>query len=76
MILPAPIIALAALIPAMAGPLPSTSKPITLELALCSGGSVTVPIGGNAPPGEGSSPCCAKGCHSGDQRKKRFDRKQ
>ncbi|MFC4254378.1 hypothetical protein GRI97_03000 [Altererythrobacter xixiisoli] len=70
-----PLAAMAALIPAMTGPLPADARS-WLVLPLCSGGSVSMPIDRTAPPADGSGPCCAKGCHAGDQRKKRFDRKQ
>lgn len=74
-----PLAAMAALIPAMTGPLPAAARYL-LVLPLCSGGSISVPVDGGTPASDGrsdgSSPCCAKGCHSGDQRKKRFDRKQ
>jgi hypothetical protein len=62
-----------ALLPAMAGPLPA-AQAATLNLALCSGGSMSIPA--EAPgPANGNSPCCAKGCHNGSSRK-RLDRAQ
>lgn len=67
------LIAGLALIPAMIGPLPTRAQ--QLKIALCGGGSASVPLGGNGGPGNGSSPCCAKGCHGG-QTRKRLDRTQ
>jgi hypothetical protein len=66
-------LALLALVPAIAGPLPAASAS-SLDVALCSGGSLPIPQ--NEPaPGKGFSPCCAKGCHGGSSRK-RLDRAQ
>jgi len=62
-----------ALLPAMTGPLAAAEQ--RLEVALCNGGSISIPLGGQPAPEEGSKPCCAKGCHSSSCRK-RFDRAQ
>lgn len=63
-----------ALLPAMAGQLPGLLRDGTVIVALCSGGTVTIPLGeGNLPRGD--APCCAKGCHGGEKRK-RFDPRQ
>lgn len=54
-----------ALFPAIVGPLPVTAaSALTLELALCNGGSVSIPVEGNGPAVPVTTPCCAKGCHS------------
>ena len=66
-------LALLALLPAMTGPLAAAER--SLEVALCNGGSLSLPLGGTPAPAEGSRPCCAKGCHSSSSRK-RFDRTQ
>ena len=34
---------------------------------------MTVPVGGEQAPGQGSGACCAKGCHSGSSRKRNGD---
>lgn len=62
-----------ALLPAMVGPLPAAAQSLTV--ALCNGGSLTIPAGGSAPLGGSQGPCCAKGCHSGQSRK-RLDKSQ
>lgn len=62
-----------ALIPAILGPLPAQARQLTV--ALCGGGALTIPAGGPTAPGQGNSPCCAKGCHTGQSRK-RLDRSQ
>lgn len=67
--------ALAALVPAMTGPVAAeTGGEMTIRL--CNGGMVSIPLD-DAPsaPGESNTPCCAKGCHSGQSRKK-LDRAQ
>ncbi len=71
------LVAATALIPAVAMPQSGFAKAGSngLIVALCGGGTVTVPLDGPAAPGNGSSPCCAKGCHSGSSRK-RLDRTQ
>jgi hypothetical protein len=69
----AALFAALALLPAMVGPLAAAER--SLEVALCNGGSVSLPLGGEPAPEEGSRPCCAKGCHSSSSRK-RFDRTQ
>ena len=62
-----------ALLPAMIGPIP-LAQAGTLNLALCGGGALSIPL--NSPaPANGSAPCCAKGCHNGSSRK-RLDRAQ
>jgi hypothetical protein len=73
---PALLFAAVALVPAMTSPsegAPQGSAVSALVVALCSGGSIAVPLGSGAPPA--STPCCAKGCRGGDKRR-RIDRKQ
>jgi len=66
-------LAILVLVPAMTGPIPAASAS-ALDVALCGGGSLSIPL--NTPaPGNGSSPCCAKGCH-GSSSRKRLDRAQ
>ncbi len=66
-----------ALLPAMVGPLPLDQGHPSLMLALCGGGMVEVGLqrDDGTAPAPASTPCCAKGCHSG-QRKKLLDRGQ
>ena len=59
-------LALAALIPVMLGPLPARSAAITARL--CNGGTITIPLGDEAPPQD--NPCHLKGCHAGPCRAK------
>jgi hypothetical protein len=66
------LFAAVALVPAMASPAegaPRLSMASALVVALCNGGSMTVPLGSGAPP---ATPCC---CAKGYKRK-RIDRKQ
>lgn len=64
-----PLLAMAALIPAIIGPLPARAGTV-LVMKLCNGGTVKVPLdNGQSPGGPPQGPCCAKGCHSGDRRK-------
>jgi len=68
----ATLFALVALTPAALG---SSAAPRAAEiaLALCNGGSITIPTGGGeSVPGE-NAPCCAKACHATCSRK-RMDR--
>ena len=67
------IAGLAALIPAMTGPIPAEARQISL--ALCGGGSLSIPGAPQSPPGNGATPCCAKGCHR-EENRKRLDRTQ
>lgn len=63
------VFATAAMIPAMIGPAPAKAG-AELVMALCNGGTITLPVtGGNTPPGPAQGPCCAKGCHTSDRRK-------
>jgi len=53
-----------ALLPAMTGPVPGSSATGgALVLALCGGGSLTVPVE-QVPVAPGTGACCAKGCRS------------
>ncbi len=72
------LFAAAALVPAMAVPwegTPKLSAAGAFVVALCSGGSMVLPLGSGAPAPDGAPCCCAKGCRSGDKRK-RIDREQ
>jgi len=71
------LLAAAALVPAMTGPVPSGRQADpegAFVVALCNGGSMAIAFGRGGPP-PGTAPCCAKGCRSGERRK-RFDPKQ
>jgi hypothetical protein len=59
--------ALAALLPVMVGPLPGAAQTITAQL--CNGGTITIPLGKDAPTDDGR--CHPKGCHAGTCREKR-----
>jgi hypothetical protein len=59
-------LALAALLPVLLGPLPAEQQAITAKL--CNGGSITIPLGDEAPSNEGN--CHPKGCHAGTCREK------
>ncbi|HEX2793040.1 MAG TPA: hypothetical protein VHN58_01280 [Croceicoccus sp.] len=69
----AALFALAALVPAMVGPLP-TSEPAgsgrssVLVVRLCSGGTMTIPLTPDAP--ERPEKCQQTACHSGCNRKR------
>ena len=70
------LFAAAALVPAMTSPAegtPQLSAISALVVALCGGGSMTVPLGAGSPPA--TACCCAKGCRAGRKRN-RFDREQ
>jgi hypothetical protein len=73
---PSLLFAAAALLPAMTAPSEGTPQLSTvgaLVVALCNGGSMTVPLGSGRQPA--SAPCCcADGCRTG--KRKRIDRKQ
>jgi hypothetical protein len=73
---PSLLFAAAALLPAMTAPSEGTPQLSTvgaLVVALCNGGSMTVPLGSGRQPA--SAPCCCdKGCRTG--KRKRIDRKQ
>ena len=58
--------ALAALIPALIGPLPAESTAITAKL--CNGGTITIPRGDDAPADDRN--CHPKACHAGNCRAK------
>ena len=66
---PAPMLALAALIPVAANPSLAAGAE-SLVLGLCGDAdAVTVPMD-NPLPGTDRSACCDKGCHSSDKRKR------
>ncbi|EJL24693.1 hypothetical protein [Novosphingobium sp. AP12] len=63
-----------ALMPAMVGPLEAEAR--TLLAPLCGGSAMMLQIPQReAPPGPPQGPCCAKGCHS-DNKRKRPDLRQ
>lgn len=71
MSLAASLTALAALLPAMVGPLPVEQASNSLLLALCGGGQVEIALddeGADTPP-LATTPCCAKGCRNKDKRR-------
>jgi hypothetical protein len=58
-------LAISALLPAVTGPLPlGEGSAMVLELALCNGGTISVPVNSDGPAPPVTTPCCAKGCHS------------
>lgn len=63
------LLAAVSLLPAITGPVVA-ERGSEAMVALCGGGTISIPLGGAPAPGEGSAPCCAKGCHSGQSRKK------
>lgn len=65
------VFAAAALLPAMTG-VPGeagSERGRSLLLALCGGGLMAVPLGGDDPRAPATVPCCAKGCHAGGRRR-------
>lgn len=64
------VLAALALVPAMVGPAPARAE-TTLVIALCGGGTTTLPVGGGSDRDQApqQGPCCAKGCHGGERRK-------
>ena len=60
-------LALAALVPVMIGPHPAEHRTITANL--CNGGTITIPVGDDAPSDD-SGNCHPKGCHAGTCREK------
>ena len=69
---PVPLVALVALLPAMTAPV-AAGRQSEAIVALCGGGSISIPLRGAPAPGDGNAPGCAKGCHSGQSRN-RFGR--
>jgi len=63
------LLAAVSLLPAITGPV-AAGRGNEAMVALCGGGAIPIPLDGAPAPGEGSNPCCAKGCHSGQSRKK------
>ncbi len=61
-------LALAALVPVLVGPLPVPAGP-ALTATLCNGGTVTIPLGPDAPADEDRQ-CHPKGCHAGTCRER------
>lgn len=66
----AEVIGLAALVPAMAGPisLPDQGGPSELIVALCQGGTFAIPLDEGERPAMPATICCAKGCQRRDKR--------
>jgi hypothetical protein len=64
------IIGIAALVPAMAGPIspPDARAPARLMLALCQSGSLAIPMEQGDRPAMPATICCAKGCHRDKKR--------
>jgi hypothetical protein len=62
--------ALAAMSPAMADGALHAASGDPLMLALCSGGSISLNPDAPAQPRPANAPCCAKGCHSGERKRK------
>ena len=75
---PSLLFAAAAMIPAMTAPAEGVLHAAAdgpLVVGLCNGGSVAIPFANGTPP-PATAPCCAaKGCRTGDKRR-RIDRKQ
>jgi len=71
-IAPAELFALVAMIPALTNaPVPqSDAGTSSLIVALCGGGSVAIDLAGKGAPMRGTSPCCAKGCHASNRKRK------
>lgn len=63
------LLAAISLVPAMTGPL-GVAPAREAMIALCGGGAISIPLDDAPAPGEGNGPCCAKGCHSGQSRKR------
>jgi hypothetical protein len=61
----APVLALAALVPVLVGPLPTESA--TLRGSICGGGDITIPLGKGR---EDKPECHPKGCHAGTCRER------
>jgi hypothetical protein len=59
-------LALAALVPVLIGPMPTEAETITARL--CNGGTITIPVGDDAPEDRGD--CHPKGCHAGTCRER------
>lgn len=61
---------LAALVPAMLGPLPAPAHgPAALTAQLCNGGTITIPLAPGKAPAEDRG-CHPKGCHAGSCRER------
>lgn len=64
-------VAAVALLPAALNPsLIASASGITLSLCGGAGGTVSVPVGGPTVPGSNGGACCAKGCHTSQERKR------
>lgn len=70
------LFALLALAPAITGPLPASAMGgSSIVVALCSGGTIEIPLGDQDSDGERNAPCHPQGCH-GNTCRKRFDPSQ
>ena len=65
----ATLLAAVALVPAMTGPIAAMRGREAMVL-LCGGGMVSIPLDRAPAPSDGNAPCCSKGCHSGQSRKR------
>lgn len=57
-----------ALVPLATGPLPAEER--SLVVTLCSGGTISIPIGNDSDQQPSAPPCPQKGCHAGTCRKR------
>lgn len=57
-----------ALIPLATGPLPAEER--SLVVALCSGGTISIPLGDSSDEQPDAPPCPQQGCHAGTCRKR------
>ncbi len=69
MSLPALPLALAALVPAMLGPLPAPAGPDALTAHLCGGRTISIPLSRREAP-SAPADCHPKGCHAGTCRER------
>lgn len=65
---PALLLAAISLVPAMTGPL-AGEQAREIAIALCNGGSISIPLGQDPTQGDENGAHCAKGCHSTRPRK-------
>lgn len=72
---PIGLFGLLAMVPAAINPAQAAGPASRLMTALvCKGdgtaGTVSIPTGNGRPSPEGNQPCCSKGCHGGNSRKR------
>lgn len=65
---PALLLAAISLVPAMTGPL-AGGQAREIAIALCNGGSISIPLEQGPTQGDENGAHCAKGCHSTRPRK-------